>query len=419
MAMAPDLRQAKRPGWVLLLAGLLYLPLSLPAADDDAGGKFSRDPADKAGCQANLNFIFEAIREYRKQHQGELPPRLSNLADGYVHDPKILICPFVQRTGGLRSWRKEIRELDLDPLSSYGYEFPRNEIGDDLWRGLPKRTWREYKERQVEKLGKLGGVVPIVRCHFHRPRLNLAFDGRIYESDLYWEKNYQLSVPEEEMAPARLFADPAGRRKVGPADFPQRDPRAPPSSIDLSAHYNGLLEDSWQGFPSNHLARLPSGLQKFGGVLFDVRGVIQLRGIEHELPYSFPEKVAGINVNQKLHRIHFLQGTSFDPTAFKPPQTNVATYVVHYADNQTREIPIIYGQQIADWWDDPKHPSEPTDAKVAWTGYNEAAARYGKYLRIYQSTWENPLSGVEVASISFVSGTTISAPFLIAITIQP
>jgi hypothetical protein len=199
----------------------------------------------------------------------------------------------------------------------------------------------------------------------------------------------------------------------------QRDPHALPSLIDLSAHYNGLLEDSWQGFPSNHLARLPSGLQKFGGVFFDVRGVIQLRDIEHELPFPFPEKVAGINVNQKLRRIHFLQGTSCDPTAFKLSQTNIASFVIHYADNQVREVPIIYGRQIADWWVDPKHPLELTDAKVAWTGQNEAAEAYGKSLRLFRFTWENPLKEVEVASISFVSGATISAPFLIAITIEP
>ena len=124
-------------------------------------------------------------------------------------------------------------------------------------------------------------------------------------------------------------------------------------------------------------------------------------------------------MNQKLRRIHFLHGTAFDPTAIKPSQTNIATYVIHYADNQVREVPIIYGQQIADWWVDPKHPLETTDAKVAWTGQNEAAEAYGKSLRLYQFTWENPLKDVEVTSISFVTGATISAPFLIAITIDP
>ena len=417
--MAPDSRRTKSLWWVILFAYMLSWPQSVSFAQDPAGATFTRDPADKAACQANLNFIFQAIREYRKQHQDKLPDKLSDLRSEFIHDPRILICPFVQKTGGLRSWRKVIRELDFDAGTSYGYEFPQKIMGDDLWRGLPKRTWREYKQRQVEKLGKLGGVVPIVRCHFHRPRLNLAFDGHIYESGLYWERNYELTVPEEEMEPAALFGDPAGRKKLVVEGFPHRDPGASPRLLDLTTHYNGLLIDSWQGFPSNHLAQLPSGLQEFGGVPFDVRGIIQLRGGEHELPFPFPEKVEGIRVKQKLRHIHFLQGTAFDPTRIKPPQTNIATYVIQYADNQIREVPIIYGQQIADWWVDPKHPLELTDAKVAWAGQNEAAEAYGKSLRLYQFTWENPLKDVEVTSISFVTGATISAPFLIAITIDP
>src|SRR5881628_335189 len=212
--MEPGLRLRIRHIWAALVASFLSLPQSISAAEDTVDAVFSRDPADKPACEANLNFIFGAIREYRKQHQDKLPDKLSDLNPQYIHDLKMLICPYVQRTGGLRQWRKQIRELDFDPRTSYGYEFPQKEMLDDLWRGLPKRTWRDYKERQVEKLGKLGGVVPIVRCHFHLPRLNLAFDGRIYESELYWEKNFTNLVPEEEMSQALLFANPAGRKKL-------------------------------------------------------------------------------------------------------------------------------------------------------------------------------------------------------------
>ena len=101
------------------------------------------------------------------------------------------------------------------------------------------------------------------------------------------------------------------------------------------------------------------------------------------------------------------------------PGTDVASYFILYTDKQVRQLPVVYCEQIADWWFDPKHPLEPTDAKVAWTGQNEAAEAYGKSLRLYRFTWENPLKEVEVASISFVSAASISAPFLIAITIDP
>src|SRR5881394_191909 len=277
----------------------------------------TKDPTDKEACLAQLNLIFEAIQEYRKQHENRLPDKLSDLTPEFVQNPNILICPYVRRTSGLRAFREEIRELSRDPRTSYGYEFPPGEIGEDLWRGLPKRTWREFKERQMEKVGP---VVPMVRCHVHEPELNLAFDGNIYESGLYWETNFAHIISGEDMHVERFFSDRAAVRKLDGPDFPPRDPGAPPRLLDLTPHYNGLLTDSWQGFPSNHLAQLPSGHQVFGGVPFDVRGVIQLRGEEHELPFSFPVKVEGISVNQKLRRIHFLQGTSFEPRS----RTNIA-----------------------------------------------------------------------------------------------
>ena len=401
--------------WAVLTASFLCLPRPLCAAESPAHPHYSHEPADKEACEANLNLIFEAIQEYRKQ-KGRLPDGLYDLTPDFVRDPKTLICPYIRKTGGLRSWIKEIRELDFDPRTSYGYEFTQKEFQDDLWRGLPKRTWREYKQLQMKKLGKLGPMVPIVRCHFHRPWLNLAFDGQIYESaDLYWERKFSESVPEEDLEPARLFADPAGQKRVLVTDIPARDPRAGSRTLDLSANYNGLLGDSWQGFPGDDLAELPSGLQKFGGVPFDARGVVQLSGAEGESSFEFPKKVEGIRVNQICRRIHFLHGSAFDPRG----KTNIACYVIHYADNQVREFPIVYGQQIADWWFDSKRSFAPSDAKVVWTGQNEAAKAYGKALRLYQTTWENPLKDIEVASISLVSRMTLSAPFVIAITVDP
>jgi hypothetical protein len=182
--------------------------------------------------------------------------------------------------------------------------------------------------------------------------------------------------------------------------------------LDLTEHFNALLADSWQGYPSNTLAGLPAGLQEFAGIRFDVRGLIQVRGFG--LPVEFPKKVEGIKVNQRCGRIHFLHATAF----WHRPGTKVASYIIHYADSQVREIPLVYGEQIADWWFDPRKPAELTDAKVAWTGENEAAKSHGKAIRLYQSNWENPLRDVEVATISFLSSLTQAAPFLIAITLE-
>src|SRR5882672_1335146 len=102
MAMEPELHRRQKALWAVLTALLLSSPDAPFAAEGSNGDKFSRDPADKEACQGNLNRIFGAIQEYRKQHQDKLPDRLSDLAPKYISDRKILICPYVQRNGGLR-----------------------------------------------------------------------------------------------------------------------------------------------------------------------------------------------------------------------------------------------------------------------------------------------------------------------------
>jgi hypothetical protein len=65
-----------------------------------------------------------------------------------------------------------------------------------------------------------------------------------------------------------------------PLKIPPRDPKARPELIDLSAHYNAALTDSWHpasnmaGETGNDLAELPGGVQKLDGIEFDLRGLI-------------------------------------------------------------------------------------------------------------------------------------------------
>jgi hypothetical protein len=64
--------------------------------------------------------------------------------------------------------------------------------------------------------------------------------------------------------------------------IPQRPARAGPNQVDLSAAYNVVLNETWQPVVNLtnvdlSLAALSSGHQTYGGVGFDVRGLIQLR----------------------------------------------------------------------------------------------------------------------------------------------
>ena len=381
----------------------LATPLA-QGADVQAG--YSTNAVDQAECKRQLNIIYGAIQQYREQHGGKLPDKLSDLTPKFIYDRDILVCPYVNKRGGLRTWKKQANELATDPHTSYSYEMPPEPLSHSHWRGLPKKTWRDFKERQAEEVGQ---VVPIVRCMDHRPYLNLAIGAQIYESGKYWETNF--SPDEHLLTVANLFRVPAPDHLLTSRDFPPRDPKASPRLLDLTAYYNGVLTNGWQGFAGNDLASLPTGIQKFDGVEFDVRGVIQLRGAE--LPAAFPKRVREIAVGQKCRRIHFLHAVSH------VYQTNTvqASYVIGYVDSAVREFNVLYGQHVADWWRERGDTSTLAQATIAWTGQNEASKAYDRQLCLYHTAWENPLKDVEIATIGITEPFSTGS-FVLAITLE-
>ena len=395
----------------LFLFGLTFLLTSsecVRAQETFKNAVFTTNITDRVACERQLNLIYGAMQEYRRRHDDNWPAKLSDLTPDFLHDSKVLICPFVLKRGGLRTWRKQFRELSPDSYTSYSFELPPIPLDFYNWRGLPKKTWRDFKLRQAEIVGS---VVPIIRCHDHRPRLNLALDGRIYESEEYWEREF--TEDEDLLTVGRLFAVPTPERpKV--SDFPTRDRTADIRQLDLAKHYNATFTNSWQGFPKNNLAGFPAGLYEFEDIRYDARGLIQLRG--SELPVEFPRKVSGIEVNQNCHRIHFLHAVCF---AYQVRSTN-GIYGIHYTDGREESFTLFYGREIADWWWDPDYPERQADAQVAWEGENEAAKAFGMSLRLYHAVWENPRPNAEIATLSFDAGQKkySSGPFVIAITLE-
>src|SRR5215471_5282045 len=100
--------------------------------------------------------------------------------------------------------------------------------------------------------------------------------------------------------------------------IPERDPKAQPELIDLSAHYNAALTESWHpasnlaGESGNDLSELPRGIHKLDGIEFDLRGLIQVSGNgSGNSRGPFPQSAKGIKVGLRCHRLHFLHGTGF------------------------------------------------------------------------------------------------------------
>jgi hypothetical protein len=198
--------------------------------------------------------------------------------------------------------------------------------------------------------------------------------------------------------------------------IPTRDASADPRMVDLTGVYNAALTESWHrgGVANNTLRDLPRGLQEFGGVRFDVRGIVQLWGQQaaRELQVRFPRDVRGVPVACKGGKVHFLHACGWTST----PGTQVAAYVMRYADGRTQEIPVNYGKDVQDWWMGGGAPG-PDGPELVWQGKNHAAPD-GPSLGLYRTIWNNPFPEVEIESVDYRSTGSNSAPFLIAITVE-
>ena len=199
-------------------------------------------------------------------------------------------------------------------------------------------------------------------------------------------------------------------------NIPRRSRQANQDMIDLTDYYTAALDEDWLGKPGASLAPLPNSVQVFAEAAFDVRGLIQLagKGAIAETGRDFPQAVEGIKVNYKGRKLHFLHGTAWGAEEGE----KIGEYVLHYANGQTQSIPIVYQRNVTDWWIQDGNPI-PTDADIAWTGENEASHKLGYTIQLYKYTANNPFPNEEITTIDFVSAMTASAPFLIALTIEP
>jgi hypothetical protein len=239
-------------------------------------------------------------------------------------------------------------------------------------------------------------------------------------------KDFDFTPPAEAKPVQRFnFAELSAAPNVDPPPrfdsqklqllIPKRDSNAAAELIDLSRYYNAPLTEPWQsGLAGNDLSALPRGLQEFGGVRFDVRGIVQLAGGPE--PYSslkYPKRVEAMTLNRKCARLHFLHGAGWT----SPEGTLVGRYVVHYADGQQRVQPLFYGYELQDWWIPPANPTRTGLAPV-WTGTNTVARRTSPNVYLYKTTWTNPRPDALIESVDFISSLAESAPFLLALTAE-
>ncbi len=335
-------------------------------------------------------------------------------------DARFVVTASCDRTA--RVWDAKTGELVMVPLShdtavqaaafnSAGTRiFTLTEEGLCSW-DLPSEA------RPVEDLALQAAVLAGRR---------LDFTGSF--SDLTPEESREGWQRLRSRHPTRLYP----RERIGPAEVgpgnaeagrflesleltrrtPERHAQARPFCVDLSAavnlHLNAELRNMARG---GSLPTLPQGRQKFGETEFEIGpGVVQFACQYFQLMGTeFPQKqFLGLKVGRKCRTLHFLHARRWGDlkAAF------LASYLIHFANGLTWEIPVTNQNQGNVRYSG----DEPGGAKgsiVAWRGTNSLGQ-----VRLFQTSWENPLPEVEVESINLVSGMSFYPAFLAAITVE-
>jgi RNA polymerase sigma factor (sigma-70 family) len=201
------------------------------------------------------------------------------------------------------------------------------------------------------------------------------------------------------------------------------------TTIDLRRHINTALADSpptSAGNKDDNLAELPVGVHNFGGVPFDVEGLIQLNGTNMLAAHkNYPAEVNGITINRKCATIYLLHGA--DWIYLHDFGKTVARLVLHYEDGSERQIDIVAGKDVFDSWGplfttgvDPRYFQMAPGTERAWTGSNPAIRKTwpDESLILYRSAFENPQPGATVSTLDYVSTMTGTAPFLVGLTVE-
>jgi hypothetical protein len=204
--------------------------------------------------------------------------------------------------------------------------------------------------------------------------------------------------------------------------IPERDAETDIRLIDLTKYYTAALDDDWLVSAGANLKRLPKGIQKLDNTRFDIRGIIQLGGLSlynesdypvEEQKIKYPEKVSGIEINQKASKVCFLQASAWGEEKDK----EVGQYIIHYEDNSTDTISIRYLDNLRDWWF-AEGDEMPKNATQAWIGLNDLTEKRGMQISLFNFKWGNPHIDKTIKSIDFLSTMTNAAPYLVAITLD-
>lgn len=262
----------------------------------------------------------------------------------------------------------------------------------------------------------------------HALYADLRFDEEAFEEALiHYEKSLTLSSDHlgaayvkaaDRARDCRLaleLTEEAQREWLRAKGIPDRSPNCPTGCIDLSSHYNAALDEPWHNrkWEGNDLAPLlkPTNLKL--DLPLDLRGVIQVnsRKLAKVAP-GFPKEARGIPLHRTAKTLHFLHGSAW---GFAPKDgTTVGAYRVQFNDGQSIKIPLVKNENIHEWHIENWPNEHLSQARRIDLGTNRGKAR----IRLFLFSWTNPRPENEIRSIDLISGSTDTAPFLVALTAE-
>jgi hypothetical protein len=197
-------------------------------------------------------------------------------------------------------------------------------------------------------------------------------------------------------------------------------------TISLKPYVNCKLTDPLADMPNEKehtLEALPAGMHTYGGVPFDVQGLIQLNGPSVQLGVKlWPLEVKDIAIGHSFKKLHLLQG-AFNIVA-PDAHLTFAKLILHYADGAQEELALTGGTQALRCVD-ASIPEElglldPSRTELGWIGVSPYLKKKnpGALLHLYRATLDNPKPDSEVKTIDYLSTMVNPGPFMAGLTIE-
>jgi beta-galactosidase len=194
--------------------------------------------------------------------------------------------------------------------------------------------------------------------------------------------------------------------------------------LDISKSATQFRDDKgWFGDKARTFKDLPTGRQRMAGVPFDiyemptspVPNALMLRG--GGVPGNLPVEIKGVPLGIKADALFFLHAARVDRRLNDREKREgkvfeLAKYIVHYADGQTVEIPLIAEKDVEHYVQ--KTPAAIPGSQIAWTKKYDTSDDTAV---AYMKQWTNPRPDVAVATIDLLPGKdNAGVPVLLALT---